>query len=382
MPRINMEESKLKEILERYRAGESTPEDMAFLESWYLSHNRDSAFLMRDEERVDDVDQVWALIQPQQVSAKKINLWYRMAAAAVILIFFSIGGYFLIKHKSQVQTDTIAVNNIVPGANKATLTLADGKKIILGDMVSGQLTNQAGVIITKTPKGELVYTVRAVHNKAQLSKQFNKLETSRGEQYQVVLPDGSHVWLNAATSLKYPVAFSGKERVVELTGEAYFEVAHNKAMPFKVKTLQQEVEVLGTHFNVSAYNDENVTATTLLEGSVKVTSAADHKNAIIKPGEQSMVSGVGMQVREVDADEAIAWKNGYFLFNNENLGSIMRKVARWYNVEVVYQNDAARSKVFSGTVSKYKDVSQVIRILELTNAVHFNIDKSKIIISD
>lgn len=376
-----MEESELKEILERYRAGESTPEDMAFLESWYLSHNQASPYLMNDNERIEDVDSVWALIQPQHASSK-INLWYRVSAAAAILIFFSIGGYFFVKHKNPVQTNAIAKNDARPGTNKATLTLADGKKLILGDAVTGQLANQAGVVINKTSEGELIYTVRSVNNRAQLAKQFNELETARGEQYQVVLPDGSHVWLNAASSLKYPVAFSGSERVVELTGEAYFEVAHNKAMPFKVKTLRQEVEVLGTHFNVNAYNDEKITATTLMEGSVKVTSAADHKNTIIKPGQQSVISGSGMQVREVDADEAMAWKNGYFLFNNENLGSIMRKISRWYNVEVLYQDDVAQSMVFSGTVSKYKNVLQVIRILELTNAVHFRIDNNKVIISN
>jgi transmembrane sensor len=377
-----MEESELKEILERYRAGKSTPEDMAFLESWYLSHNQTSPYLMNDEERIEDTDLVWELIQPEQVSPKKIKLWYRVAAAAAILIFFSIGGYILIKHKNQVQINAIVRNDIVPGTSKATLTLADGDKITLGDdAITGQLADQAGVIITKKTKGELIYTARAV-NKAQLSKQFNQLETSRGEQYQVVLPDGSHVWLNAASSLRYPVAFSGKERVVELMGEAYFEVAHNKAMPFKVKTRQQEVEVLGTHFNVSAYNDEKITATTLMEGSVKVTSVADHKNTIIKPGQQSTIDSQGMQVREVDTDEALAWKNGYFLFNNENLGSIMRKISRWYNVEVVYQNDAVKSMVFSGTVSKYKNVSQVIRTLELTNEVHFKIDNNRIIVSN
>jgi len=374
-----MEESELKEILERYRTGESTPEDMAFLESWYLSHNQNAAFLMKDEERIDDLDSVWSLIRPQPASSKN-NLWYRLPAAAAILIFFSIGGYFFIKHKTQVQTNTIVKNDIAPGTNKATLTLADGKEIVLGKDITGRLAEQAGVIISKTPNGEIIY--KTINNKTRTADQFNELKTSRGEQYQVVLPDGSHVWLNAASSLKYPVEFSGKERLVELTGEAYFEVAHNKAMPFKVKTRQQEVEVLGTHFNVSAYNDEKITATTLMEGSVKVTSAADHKNIIIKPGQQSTINGSGMQARQVDADEAIAWKNGYFLFNNENLESIMRKISRWYNVEVEYKDDVSHSMAFSGTVSKYKNVSQVLRTLELTNAVHFRIDNSKIIVGD
>jgi transmembrane sensor len=377
-----MKESQLKEILERYHAGESTPEEKAFLENWYLSHHNSSPFLMKDEERIEDVDSVWALIKPGQPSTKKINVWYRVAAAAVILVFFSIGSYCLFKQKSLVPTSAIVKNDASPGVNNATLILANGKKLTLGDATTGQLARQAGVIITKAPKGELIYTVNAAHIKASLPAQFNELETSRGEQYQIVLPDGSHVWLNAASSLKYPVVFSGKERIVELEGEAYFEVSHNKAMPFKVKTRQQEVEVLGTHFNVSAYNDEKVTATTLMEGSVRVTSVASHQHAMIKPGQQSTIDDKRMQVHEVDTDEGIAWKNGYFLFNNENLQSIMRKISRWYNVQVEYKNDAPLSMVFSGTVSKYKNVSEVIRILELTNAVHFKIDQSKIIVTN
>jgi transmembrane sensor len=376
-----MEESELKKILERYRAGESTPEDRAFLESWYLTHNQTPPYLMQDQERVQDVDSVWALIQPHQI-APKINLWYRVSAAAAILIFLSIGIYFLGRKNSQVQTNTIVKNDALPGTTKATLTLADGQKVILGDKITGRLADQAGVIITKSSNGELIYSLSAVNSNVQRSKQFNELATARGEQYQVVLPDGTHVWLNAASALKYPVAFSGKQRVVELTGEAYFEVAHNKAMPFKVRTSQQEVQVLGTHFNVSAYSDEKITATTLMQGSVRVTSAAEHKNIIIKPGQQSLVGGTGMQVRQVDTEEAIAWKDGYFLFNNENLGSIMRKISRWYNVKVEYQNNASQEMVFSGTISKYKNVSQVVRILELTNAVHFKIENDKVVVSN
>jgi ferric-dicitrate binding protein FerR (iron transport regulator) len=190
------------------------------------------------------------------------------------------------------------------------------------------------------------------------------------------------VWLNAASTLKYPVAFTGNERLVELTGEAYFEVTHNKAMPFKVKTGQQQVEVLGTHFNINAYTDEKITATTLLEGSVKVTTTSRNQKMIIKPGEQSTVNGDTMNVQEVDTDEAVAWKNGYFLFNDENLAGIMKKVSRWYNVEVEYKDISLQSLIFSGTVSKYQNVSQVIKTLELTNAVHFKVLDNRIIVSN
>jgi ferric-dicitrate binding protein FerR (iron transport regulator) len=377
-----MEDSELNELLERHRTGKSTPQDKAFLESWYLTHNQSSPFIMKEEDRASDVDQVWTHIQPDQIYPKKINSWYPIAAAAAVLIFISVGSYFWLHKKNKASINTIAKNDITPGKNQATLTLANGKKLVLGDVVTGQLAREAGVIISKTRNGELIYTARTVTGKGLLSTAFNELETSRGQQYQVVLPDGSHVWLNAASSLKYPVVFGGKERLVELKGEAYFEVSHNKAMPFKVKTPQQVVEVLGTHFNVDAYSDEKATATTLMEGSVKVTAVANHKNIVIKPGQQSTVSASGVNVQQVDTDEAIAWKNGYFQLNDENLESIMRKVSRWYNVDVEYIDNAPQSLVFSGTVSKYKNVSQVIKILELTNEVHFKIDGNRIIVSN
>ncbi|MDB4919682.1 FecR domain-containing protein [Mucilaginibacter sp.] len=377
-----MEERELNELLERYRTGQSTPEDKAFLESWYLTYNQSDPFTMKDEDRAKDLDSVWMLIQPKQAFLKKMSLWYCIAAAAIVLVFISAGSYFLLYPKNGVSTNIVAKNDVAPGKNKATLTLANGKKLVLGNAITGQLAHEAGVVISKTKNGELIYTSGAADNKAVSPGPFNMLETSRGEQYRLILPDGTHVWLNAASSLKYPVVFGDKERLVELKGEAYFEVFHNKTMPFRVKTEQQVVEVLGTHFNVDAYSDEKATATTLMEGSVKITAVTNHKNIIIKPGQQSTVSTLGVNVQQVDPDEALAWKNGYFQFNDENLESIMRKVSRWYNVDVEYKDNAPLSLVFSGTVSKYKNVSQVTRILELTNAVHFKIDGNKIIVSN
>ncbi|QEM02585.1 DUF4974 domain-containing protein [Mucilaginibacter rubeus] len=375
-----MEDKELNELWERFRSGRATPEDKAFLETWYLKHNQQAPFEVNDQERVEDVDQVWDNIQKKQRS-KRLNGRYRLTAAAVLLFVFT-GTYCLLHRKPQYAAPRISKIDIKPGKNQATLTLASGKKLILNNALTGQLANEAGVTVSKNSKGELIYTTQASGNTNPSAGRINTLATSKGEQYQVILPDGSHVWLNAASILKYPVVFTGKERLVELTGEAYFEVAHNKAMPFKVKTRQQQVEVLGTHFNINAYTDERTTATTLLEGSVKVTSASTNQNMIIKPGEQSTVNGDAMNVQEVDTDEAIAWKNGYFLFNDENLASIMKKVSRWYNVEVEYKDVSVQSLVFSGTVSKYQNVSQVIKTLELTNAVHFKVLDNRITVSN
>ena len=375
-----MEDKELNELWERFRSGQATPEDEAFLESWYLKHNQSAPFEVNDQERMEDVDRVWDDIQKKQ-SSKKLNGRYRLTAAAILLFVFT-GTYCLLHRKAQDAEPRISKTDVKPGKNQATLTLASGKKLILNNTLSGQLANEAGVTITKNSKGELIYTTQASGSTKQSSNRINTLATSKGEQYQVILPDGSHVWLNAASTLKYPVAFTGNERLVELTGEAYFEVTHNKAMPFKVKTRQQQVEVLGTHFNINAYADEKTTATTLLEGSVKVTTTSRNQKMIIKPGEQSTVNGDTMNVQEVDTDEAVAWKNGYFLFNDENLAGIMKKVSRWYNVEVEYKDAAMQSLVFSGTVSKYQNVSQVIKTLELTNAVHFKVLDNKIIVSN
>lgn len=375
-----MEDRELNKILERYRAGKSTPEDRAFLESWYLNYNQSDPVVMEDQYRTEDVDSVWKAVQPKHSVAKNINLWYGIAAAALVFVVFAFGGYFLYQ-KNKVPSTTVAKNDVAPGKNRATLTLSNGKKLVLASANAGQLAHEAGVVINKTKNGELTYTAGSENSTAASADLFNLLETSRGEQYQLILPDGTHVWLNAASSLKYPVVFGNKERLVELKGEAYFEVSHNKAVPFRVKTEQQVVEVLGTHFDVNAYADEKATATTLMEGSVKVTAVTSHTNIIIKPGQQSTVNTRGLTVQPVDTDEAIAWKNGYFQFNDETLEAIMRKVSRWYNVDVEYRDDAPISLVFSGTVSKYKNVSQVIRILELTNAVHLKIQGNKIVVS-
>ena len=301
-----------------------------------------------------------------------------IAIASIILLFIVAGVQFYKKAvRPQIAKSNVRFNPIQPGGNKAVLTLANGSKIILDGAKNGVLANQGNTSVDKTRDGTLVYDASKISaGTIGAQSAYNTIATPCGGQYQVVLPDGSKVWLNSASSLKFPVAFSGKERNVELIGEAYFEVAKNKAKPFKVVVNNSVVEVLGTHFNIMAYKDEKTTNTTLLEGSVKVTSGNEHK--LIVPGEQARVNG-NIQIAKVDAAQAIEWKNGNFNFSHEDIESIMRKVSRWYNVSVEYQG-ALTHEGFVGTVPRSENISEVLNTLELTGLVHFKMMERRIIV--
>jgi transmembrane sensor len=307
------------------------------------------------------------------------KLLWSWVAAAVILLGFSTGLYLFSGRPKDQKHIVQNLTPITPGKNKAILILANGSKVTLDDASNGEIARQSGIKITKTAKGELIYTVQSSNPIAQNTKiDYNTIETPRGGQYQVNLPDGSKVWLNAASSLRFPVAFSGGERKVELKGEAYFEVAKNKALPFRVVSNNQVVEVLGTHFNINSYQDENETKTTLLEGSVKV-STPTKGYAILKPGQESVInlSVPNIIVKDADTEEALAWKNGYFVFANEGIESVMRKISRWYDVDIEYLGNVSQKSVW-GSVSRYKNVSEVLKMLELTGSIHFKIEERRI----
>jgi len=368
-----MDNIEAKKLLIKYRTGECTPEEVMLIESWYLNDKEEEVVITLAE--LDQTkDKIWAAL-PVHQSVKTKKLWLgiphtyvRMVAAAIIVLSVSIGLYL---NKQKINNgDVVAAANhhIVPGGKKATLTLADGKSIILGDAQNGKLADQEGGSVFKTANGELVYN--AENDRGEKIVQ-NLLTIPRGGYYTLTLADGTKVWLNAASSLKYPTDFVGNERVVELVGEGYFEVAKRKNQPFKVVTNQQVVEVLGTHFNVNAYDDENVTSTTLLEGSVKVAGR------VLKPGQQASLKNGHISINEVDTEEAVAWVNNNFNFNNEDLGSIMRKISRWYDVEVVCPNDLEQLE-FIGKVSRTKNIKDVINIIEETNAVHLKIEGRRI----
>lgn len=369
-----------EELLNKYNAGLCTEEERAAVESWYLKLSSAEAenFDAASAERTKAI--VWSSLTANKPVVKTYRLRYRAAAAIFII---GIAGYFYLNPaatEQQLAVHRSKNNTIVPGSNKAFLTLADGRKISLTDVNTGEIVKQEGLSINKTADGKIVYTVvDHEKNSGKEKTAFNTIQTPNGGQYQVNLPDGTKVWLNAASSLRYPTKFAGDIRAVELTGEGYFEVA-KVHIPFVVKTSGQEVEVLGTHFNINSYNDEDDIKTTLLEGSVRVTPLGVNKNnrgKLLKPGEQSRLNESGLKVKSVDTESIVAWKNGDFVFNGEDLKSIMKKVARWYDVEVVYKGDFDHLK-FGGYISRSKNISAVLDIMESTGKVDFNI-KGKLI---
>ncbi|SHF23683.1 FecR family protein [Pedobacter caeni] len=369
-----MRTADYEKLLDQYKAGNCTQEEIAFIESWYLAYQEGTLYedlsLADRETDLAEVREALGLEYPKP----EVRLWPRLVAtAAAILIVFGAGLYFYMDKNN--PTVPVYANDIPSkGKNTATLTLANGEKIELSEVRIGKLADQAGIQISKTKDGQLIYEIG---NKPDaMANKWNTLSTAKGETYMVQLPDGTKVWLNNASALKYPATFTNvKKRSVELSGEAYFEVAKDQLHPFVVKTAEQEVEVLGTHFNINSYTDENSTRTTLLEGAVKVSLVNGVLSRVIKPGEEVLNIQQQLKVKPANIKDAVAWKTGYFRFNNENLESIMRQVSRWYDVDVVYEgnrNELA-SLTFWGIVSKEKNVSEVLKMIERAEKVKFRI---------
>lgn len=365
-----MQKKDIEKILNDYKEGTCTPDERAFVESWYLSYQDSPAHEISETERLTDLDEVWNNLSSIQ-RKKKISIWPRIAAAAILVISVSLGLYFYNKQKSNSQE--LIAHDIKPGRNKAILILANGTKINLNDAVNGELITQAGIRVTKTADGKIVYDASSATSP---KTALNTIEVPVGGQWQVKLPDGSFVFLNASSTLTYPTRFIGNERKVSLKGEAYFEIAHNSAMPFKVESQGQVVEVLGTHFNIMAYENEPY-KTTLVEGSVKIWGANTAK--LLQPGQQALLTGQDLTVKTADIEEALAWKNGYFKFS-ENLKNIMKKISRWYDIEIVYIDEVDQNMEFGGEISRNKDLTSALEIMEMSGKVHFKIEKRRVIV--
>lgn len=319
----------------------------------------------------------------QSPSSKKIKYtvltWIKLAAA--ILLFMLCGVYFIKNNKPEPAALTAISKpkafDKKPGGNKAILTLGNGSQIVLDSARNGLLVQQGNTKIIKSANGHIAYNKTLT---ATTTPIYNTMTTPRGGKYDLQLSDGTRVWLNASSSITYPIAFSGTERRVTVTGEAYFEVAKNKDMPFKINVNdQEEVQVLGTHFNIMAYSDEPLIKTTLLEGSVKIVK--NKITGMLKPGQQAQMTTDGKLSVTDDADinAVMAWKNGQTLFVNEDIKTIMRRVSRWYDVDVDYEGDVP-ARLFTGGISRESNLSVLLKVLEL-NKIHFKVTGKKLIVT-
>lgn len=377
-------------LIEKYLDGTITPAEEEQLMAWYQDHNQ--ADIEWPAESADEEEQVrlrmlMRLNQQINPPVAKPNttrrLWYYLSAAASVLIILGLAAYFYSPqlHQPGPQPSTAqALKDIGPGGNKAILTLANGDKVVLEDARNGIISQQGNAAVNKTDSGSLFYN--DVSSNAAANIVYNTLNTPYGGQYQITLQDGTKVWLNAGSSLRFPTSFPGNERNVTLTGEAYFEVAKDKARPFFVtvnagSAAPMNVRVLGTHFNINAYPDEQHNIVTLLEGSVKVDCG--EANAMLAPGNAAILNKTSgkFNIKDGDTEAATAWKNGYFLFDNEKVESIMRQISRWYDVEISYQGDVS-GKAIGGSLSRSKNVSEVLNMLELTGTVHFKTEGRRI----
>lgn len=317
-----------------------------------------------------------------------VNLFSNLAKiAAVIMLFGTVGFYFINKRKTVANKNEVAAikpADILPGSNKAILTLANGSTIVLDSKANGTVARAGKVQVNKVANGKLVYNALAGSTKAKVIDNtlvYNTLSTPRGGEYQVVLPDGTHVWLNSASSLSYPIEFAANDRRVKLTGEAYFEVAKNKDKPFYVTSNNVQVKVLGTHFNISAYKDDDEVKATLLEGSVQISK--NNSLSLLKPGQQAVVNNDAdmIKVSEANIKEVMAWKNGYFIFNDDNITTIMKKVSRWYDVDVEQKGTFANQN-FGGTFYRTKSINELLKNLGKIGKVHFKIEGRRITVME
>jgi transmembrane sensor len=373
----------LHQIIDNYVSGTATAEEIKFIEAYYLQLEKENDVLANASEAdlksfaEENFEAIQQKIKSGKAENRKFPI-YRYAAAAIILLAVGLGTFYLTNDKrpTVIQSKVKRKIDVLPGVDKAILTLADGSKIVLDQLKEGEISKSKGVTISKTSYGQIIYTVDPSIAENVKSLAYNTIETQKGGQYQVILPDGTKVWLNAASSLKYPSLFAKDERKVELTGEAYFEVAKQKNHPFRVISKNQIVEVLGTHFNINAYADDKVIKTTLLEGSVKVSNPQFTKT--LKPNEQAYIKNYGSEAITIllaDTDDETAWKNGEFRFNNASLKAILYQLDRWYDLKVDYNNIPA--KRYNGMVSRKAKLSEVLNMLELTGNISFEIMEGK-----
>lgn len=386
-----MKQSEIKRLLEKFHSGDSlTASETEKLRDWYDS--------FEDKQEIDQElsaaqqdalkNRMWTSIRnittAKVISFSRRREWWRYAIAAasiVILAGLAIWRFQINQTNvpgNKVFSSKIVADDILPGGNKATLTLANGNIIYLDQVDNGIVAGDQHTKVIKEESGKLAY--KSSENTTGKPIEYNTITTPAGGQYQVILADGSKVWLNSMSSLKFPMHFEGKDRTVELTGEGYFEVAHNAEKTFYVKTGDVKVLALGTEFNVKSYGVDNTIQATLVSGSVRVTSQNQMK--ILKPFEQAVyqkTNGELQSLGPVDLDEVTAWKNGYFLFRNRKLVTILKDLEKWYDATIIYNAEITDS--YSLRISRDVPVSKLLKFIELSGGVHFKIENQRIIVN-
>lgn len=380
--------TKIAELLEKLEKGIASQTEIDQLNNWYHSFD-DSLVEINEEDNLSSLKKRLAYRKSALLKAKKsppfqLSNWMGRAAIFILLIS-SLGAYFLFFQQSTPSTisrqQAPKISPIKPGGDRAILTLANGETVILDSTHNGLIGTQGEIKIEKLNNGQLAYRVNGQLYPSTNTLIYNTISTPRGGQYKVTLSDGSKIWLNAESSIRFPVAFTGTQRKVEITGEVYFEIAKDTQRPFIVKTPGSEVEVLGTHFNLNAYDDEGVIRTTLLEGKIKVTAQNNQASQqTLTPGQQSIQEKEKIRVvNNADTEAATAWIKGRFQFKSADLRSILRQIGRWYDVDVEYVGNVDLH--FTGQLTRNEEVTKVFEKLELTGEVKFKTEGRKIIVS-
>jgi len=373
----NPDNIRLQEIANKFLNGKISDAEQAEFDAWFNQIETNDIFVpesvasSQEEHRQIILNRIHEKINQYEKGNRVRRMWLRVAAA-VILMMLSFGLFKIFNKQISYQHTLSKLKSVTPGGNNAILTLANGKQIVLNNSRNGLLVNLGNITVSKANNGQVIYKVIG-SAKNTLRVSYNTITTPNGGQYEVILPDGSKVWINSSSSLKYPTQFTGKERDVELNGEGYFEVAKNKLMPFKVSSHGQTVEVLGTHFNINAYTDEPGIKTTLLEGSVKVTAMGTEKPQLLIPGQQAIFNKGGIMVSDADTAQAVAWKNGLFYFKDADVASIMRLLARWYNLKIDINGQLPERK-FSGKIYKNLNAAQVLQIINYS-AINYKVEE-------
>lgn len=369
-----MSDQETKDLLDRVERGDCTPEEKALVDDWYLALCRQQEPVASNVDYARIKRQIWARLRIGRNGSP--GAWYLMAAAVAFISVLSYTLYIQTSDTFTVQDKMMAA--IRPGSNKAMLTLSDGTQVPLGNMPDS-IQAAPGVVAQQNNNGILNYnyTTRQPLKLSGDQPVYNTITTPRGGQYQVVLPDGSKVFLNAESSITYPVPFTGATRRVRLIGEAYFEVAKNHQQPFIVSSLQQSIKVTGTHFNVCCYLHQP-DITTLAEGSVEITPLTSSTTHPLKPGQQATLNGNNLEVKAVKAEDVTAWKDGLFVFNGTPLKEVLQQIGRWYDVDFTYNNTLTNDRRFDAEIPRSLNLLQVIKIIETGSKLTFKIEGRKI----